>query len=277
MRAGAILTEMNENTIPLIDTHCHLTWGSFAADLDQVVERMESAGVSDAVVASTSLENSHQVREICLPRANLHPAAGAHPNDLPEDLERELAGIDDLLSSGEIVAVGESGLDYFRDRVPQEVQQRSFHRHAEMALERNLPLIVHIRDRDGRDDAFADVGDVLADHPGVRGVIHCYTGPQRFAERYLELGGLISFSGVLTFPKGENVRHVAAVVPLDRILVETDAPFLAPQKWRGKRNEPAYVVETARKLAEVRGLEETKIRRVTTENARRLFDLEMHS
>ncbi|MFH0945961.1 MAG: TatD family hydrolase [Planctomycetota bacterium] len=266
---------MNENTIPLIDTHCHLTWGSFASDLDQVVLRMGSAGVSDAVVVATSLENSRQVRELCLPRACLHPAAGAHPNDLPDDLDQELRGIEELLSSGEFVAVGESGLDYFRDRVPREAQQRSFHRHAELALERDLPLIVHIRDRDGRDDAFSDVGDVLAAHPGVRGVIHCYTGSRAHAERYLELGFLISFSGVLTFPKGENVRQVAAVVPLDRILVETDAPFLAPQPWRGKRNEPAYVAETARKLAEVRGLEETEIRRVTTENARRLFPLEI--
>ena len=267
---------MNEpaNSRPaLIDTHCHLTWGSFVGDLDEVVERMLTAGVSDAVVVSTDVENARQVREICRSRGCLHPAAGIHPNDLPEDLERQLIQLAGLLESGEFVAVGETGLDYFRDRVPADVQQAAFHRHAELAVQHDLPVIVHIRDRDGQDQAFTDVARVLAAHPGVRGVIHCYTGTVRHAQRYLDLGFLISFSGILTFPKGEVVREVAQAVPADRILVETDAPFLAPQPWRGKRNEPAYVTATAEKLAEVRGIELDRLRQITTENARRLFAL----
>jgi len=273
---------MNEPAIPLpalIDTHCHLTWGTFAGDLDEVVARMLAAGVLDAVVVSTDVENARQVRNICRTRSCLHPAAGIHPNDLPEDLDRQLDELSGLLDerdegdAGDYVAVGETGLDYFRDRVPPAVQRRAFLRHAQFAASRDLPLIVHIRDREGRNQAFEDVADVLSRQDGVRGVIHCYTGTAEQAERYLELGFLISFSGIVTFPRSEVVREAARSVPLDRLLVETDAPFLAPQPWRGKRNEPAYVTATAQALAELQGVGLDRLRRVTSENARSLFGL----
>ncbi len=260
---------------PLVDTHCHLVWDSFDDDLDDVVVRMEAADVAQAIVVATDAATARKAREICAGRGVLFPTAGIHPNDLPEDLERELAEVEDLLAAPgtPFVGVGETGLDYYRDSVSPARQRASFDRHAALATRLDLPIIVHIRDQDGRNDAYDDVAETIERHPGLRGVIHCYTGDAAHAERYRAAGFYISFSGILTFPKGDNVRAVAAVTPLERTLVETDAPFLAPAPWRGTRNEPSYVAATAARLAELIGVPEDEVRRATTENARRLFRL----
>ena len=263
---------MSAKATPLVDSHCHLTWDSFT-DLDAVCRRMRDAAVLQAVVVSTDASVARRAREICRGRDGLFPAAGVHPNDLPEDWEREFAEIEELVGEGGYVAVGETGLDYYRDRVPRQRQRAAFARHAALARAADLPVIVHIREQDGRLDAYDDVAAVLAEFPGLRGVIHCYTGDLAHAERYRGLGFHISFSGVITFPKGDNVRQVAAATPLAMTLVETDSPFLAPQPWRGQRNEPAYVAATAAMLAEVKGVSEAVVRRATTTNARRLFGL----
>lgn len=264
---------MDDSSFPLVDTHCHLTWESFDVDLDDVVRRMRAAAVTQAVVVATSPATARRARELCADRPELFPAAGVHPNDVPEDWEGAVAEIAALLDEGGFVAVGETGLDDYRDNVPAERQRRSFDAHARLAVERDLPIIVHIRDREGRQTAYDDVAEILERHDGLRGVIHCYTGDAAHAERYRAAGFFISFSGILTFPNGQNVRDVAAVTPLDRVLVETDAPFLAPLPWRGKRNEPSYVAATARRLAEVMEITEDEVRRATTANARRLFGL----
>ena len=264
---------MNDSRSPLVDTHCHLTWESFDGDLDEVVARMRAADVAQAVVVATDAATARRAREIAGAHDGLHAAAGIHPNDVPEDWAAAVDEIGALLDEGGFVAVGETGLDDYRDWIPPERQRESFAAHARLARERDLPLIVHIRDQDGRQVAYDDVATILEAHPGVRGVIHCYTGDAAHAERYRAAGFFISFSGILTFPNGGNVREVAAVTPLDRRLVETDAPFLAPKPWRGKRNEPSYVTETARALAELLGRPEDEVRRATTENARRLFRL----
>jgi len=264
---------MNDSRSPLVDTHCHLTWESFDADLGEVVERMKAADVAQAVVVATDPATARRAREIARSYDGLFAAAGVHPNDVGEDWKAHVAEVVDLLDEGGFVAVGETGLDDYRDSVPPHRQRSSFDAHARLARERDLPLIVHIRDRDGRQAAYDDVGEIIERYPGVRGVIHCYTGDAAHAERYRAAGFYISFSGILTFPSGGNVREVAAITPLDRVLVETDAPFLAPSQWRGKRNEPAYVAETARVLAELLDRPEEEVRRVTTENARRLFRL----
>jgi len=258
---------------PLVDSHCHLTWDSFDEDRADVLARMREQGVDQAVVVATSVENARACAALCEGRPGLYPTAGIHPNDVPADADAALAELDDLLHGGGFVAVGETGLDYYRDSTDPVRQQTAFRHQCRRALENDLPVIVHIRDQDGSQRAFDDVGDVIETFPGLRGVIHCYTGDVAHAERYLAAGFVISFSGILTFPKGENVRAAARFVPIEHTLVETDAPFLAPVPRRGKRNEPAFVAHTARALAELKGLSEADARRITTRNARRLFRL----
>jgi TatD DNase family protein len=258
---------------PLVDSHCHLTWPAFRTDLDAVVARCAEAGVRQVVVVATGAETAEEGARLCEGRAGLFPTAGIHPNDLPPDWPSEFARCESLLRGGRFVAVGETGLDYFRDDVAPATQREAFLAHAGLARDLDRPVIVHIRDRDGRWDAYDDVARVLADVPGVRGVIHCYTGDPAHAEAYLALGMVVSFSGILTFPKGENVRESARVVPLDRALVETDAPFLSPIPRRGERCEPSFVAHTARRLAEVKGVPEPEVRARTTATARALFRL----
>ncbi|MDJ0976260.1 MAG: YchF/TatD family DNA exonuclease [Planctomycetota bacterium] len=258
---------------PLIDSHCHLTWPSFDEDRDEVIARMKDEGVEQAVVISTTVEDARAVRALCEANPGLYPTAGIHPNDLPPALDEGLDEIEALIRSGGFVAVGETGLDYYRDNTEAPDQQRAFRRHCRIAVENDLPVIVHIRDREGSWDAYDDVATIIEEFEGLRGVIHCYTGDPEHARRYLQSDFVISFSGIITFPKGGNVRESALAVPIERMLVETDAPFLAPVPRRGKRNEPAYVVHTARAVAELKELSEADVRRITTRNTRRLFRL----
>jgi TatD DNase family protein len=262
---------------PLVDSHCHLTWESFHGEEDAVIARARAVGVEQMVVVATDPTSAAANAALCAGRAGLYPTAGLHPNDLPDPWEPSFAQIESLVRGGasgqQFVAIGETGLDYYRDTVKPDRQRQSFVAHASLARERALPVIVHIRDKDGRWDAYDDVVGVLREVPGVRGVIHCYTGDAAHAKAYLDLGFVISFSGIITFPKGENVREAARTVPLDRCLVETDAPFLAPIPHRGKRCEPAFVADTARRLAEVKGVPESDLRRVTTATARALFGI----
>lgn len=234
---------------------------------------MHEAGVEQAIVIATTLQDARRAASICDAHPGLYPTVGIHPNDLPEDLEADLEALEAMLLDGGFIAIGETGLDYYRDDTDPAAQQVSFRRHCELAVRTDLPVIVHIRDREGRVQAYDDVAEIIEAHPGLRGVIHCYTGDPEHAQRYLAAGFVISFSGILTFPKGGNVRESAAVVPIEQTLVETDAPFLAPVPKRGKRNEPAFVVHTARALAELHGLSEADVRRITTRNTRSLFRL----
>jgi TatD DNase family protein len=258
---------------PLIDSHCHLTWESFDGDHDAIVERMREENVAQAIVVATSVENAAECAALCERYEGLYATAGIHPNDVPVDLEPALAALDETVRGGGFVAVGETGLDYYRDWADPANQRRAFRHQAALAVENDLPVVVHIRDKNGRWDAFDDVGTIIEEFPGLRGVIHCYTGDPAHARRYLESDFVVSFAGVLTFPQGDNVRESALAVPIERTLVETDAPFLAPVPRRGKRNEPSYVAHTARALAELKGLSEADVRRITTKNARRLFRL----
>jgi TatD DNase family protein len=260
---------------PLVDSHCHLGWPELVGDLDGVLARMEAAGVGQAVVVATTPEDAPGVRALCAGRPNLFPTAGLHPNDVPADVDAALAAIASLHHGdrGTWVAVGETGLDYYRDRVERAPQQRAFAAQLRLARELDLPAIVHIRDKDGRWDAYDDVARLIEAEPGVRGVIHCFTGDGAHAERYLDAGFMISFSGILTFPRGENVRAAARAVPPERTLVETDAPFLAPMPHRGATCEPAHVALTCLAWAGLKGLGEAEARTVTAANARALFGL----
>ena len=251
----------------ITDTHAHLFWKSFDEDRAEVLTRAQDAGVDRMVIVGTDLETSRQSFELCADHANLFPTAGIHPHDADETPEEHLEAIATLCRREECVAVGETGLDYFKEFSPRERQRKSFRWHLELARELSKPAIVHCR------DAHEDTIELIREAPGVFGVMHCFTmGPEEMAP-YLEAGFYISFSGVVTYPKNDHNRRAAATVPSDRILVETDCPFPSPQGKRGKRNEPANVALTLASVAETRGVSVDELARQTTENATRLFSL----
>ncbi len=259
---------MSSAPLPLIDSHAHLYWSRFEEDRAAVLEHAAARGVQHIVVPGTNCETSLAARELCAGQPNLHFAAGLHPSDTAEDGEEARALIARLCAEPECVAVGETGLDFFHQNNPSAaVQEAAFRWHLELALQLDKPVIVHCR------DAHDETARCLADYPGVRGVMHCFTmGPDEM-QLYLDLGLHISFSGVVTYPKNDANRAAARAVPADRILIETDSPFLAPQPERGRRNEPAFVEHVLHTIAQERGVAPEVLAEQTTTNARELFRL----
>lgn len=251
----------------ITDTHAHVFWRDFEGDREAVLARAREAGVERMVVVGTDLESSRASFELCDGRPGLYPTAGVHPHDAAGAGPAVLEEIEALCRREDCVAVGETGLDYFKEYSPRERQRAAFRWHIELARRIAKPLVVHCR------DAHDDTVELLAEAPGVRGVMHCYTmGPAELPP-YLEMGFYISFSGVVTYPKNEANRAAARIVPEDRLLVETDCPFLAPQGKRGKRNEPAYVKLTLEHIAAERGVDAESFAQQTSDNATRLFAL----
>jgi TatD DNase family protein len=255
----------------MVDSHCHLTHPRLREETEAVLARAAASGVSVCVTIGTGVEDAIAARET----ARAHPGgvfvtAGLDPfssHAAGPRFDEALGALDELLRSGDFVALGEVGLDYHYDLDPRAVQRRRLERQLALARDLDLPVVIHVR------DAHDDRVSVLADHRGVPGVIHSFTGGPGEAERYLALGLCLAFNGVLTFPRAAEVRDAAARVPADALLVETDAPFLAPVPHRGRRCEPAFVVATAQALAAVRGVETEEIARITDRNARSLFRL----
>jgi TatD DNase family protein len=239
----------------LIDTHCHLDFTDFDPERDDIIARAHASGVSQMVTISTRVARLPKLLEIAEKYPSVFCSVGTHPNNADEELD---ITADDLVrlanSHDKIVAIGEAGLDYFYDTQKPEDQKTGLRRHIEAARITQLPLVIHSRSAD--DDMIA---------------LHCFSAGPELAKVGVELGGYVSFSGILTFPKSQDIRDIAATVPLDRLLVETDAPYLAPKRWRGKRNEPSYVVNTAEVLAEVHGISYERMAEITTENAFRCF------
>lgn len=251
----------------ITDSHAHVFWDSFDGDRDNVLARARAAGVTRMVVVGTSAETSRQAFALCAGRAGLFPTAGIHPHDAAEASPEDRAEVERLARSEECVAVGETGLDFFKEFSPRKDQLESFRWHLALARELDKPVVVHSRDAHE-----ATVG-LLGEFPGVRGVMHCYTmGPEELPP-YLEAGFHISFSGVVTFPKNELNRAAARAVPEGRLLVETDCPYLAPQGHRGKRNEPALAREVLACVARERGVALEALAQSTSANAARLFGL----
>lgn len=251
----------------LIDSHCHLdTFDS--GELDQILARASAAGVGEVVTIGTSMAQSAGLAALAERYAQVWCTVGVHPHNVGETPVAEASAIAALASHPKVVGIGESGLDYFYDTAPRDVQQASFRAHIQAARLAGLPLAIHARNAD------ADIGRILreewADGPFLF-LLHCFSSGRALAEAAIELGGYVSFSGILTFPKSHELRDIARAVPLDRLLVETDAPYLAPVPYRGKRNEPAWVTETARVLATVTGLQPEALAGLTTTNFRRLF------
>lgn len=252
----------------LVDSHCHLEYPAFEEDFEAVMARASAAGVGTMLTIGTTLSGFSHVRAIAEARNNVWCTVGVHPHEAgPEGVD----GPDKLIELSKharVVGIGESGLDYYYEHSPREAQRVNFRAHIAAARQTGLPLIVHTREAD------AETMDILEEEHAegtFGGVIHCFSASQTLAARALELGLLISFSGIVTFRKALEVQEVARTTPIERILVETDAPYLAPMPNRGKRNEPAFVADTAAFVAKLRGIETDELARATTDNFHRLF------
>ncbi|WP_064710588.1 TatD family hydrolase [Rhizobium bangladeshense] len=253
----------------LIDTHCHLDFADFEAERDEIVTRAHQAGVKQMVTISTRVRKLDGLLAITERYPSVFCSVGTHPNNAGDELDIQTEELVRLANAHEkIVAIGEAGLDYFYDTQKPEDQQTGFRRHIAAARITQLPLVIHSRSAD------EDMAAILTEEMGKGAfpfILHCFSAGPELAKAGVELGGFVSFSGILTFPKSEELREIARTVPHERLLVETDAPYLAPKRWRGKRNEPSYVVNTAEVLAETIGLSYADVARITTQNALRLF------
>jgi TatD DNase family protein len=268
----------------LIDSHAHLDSERYAGDRAAMLGRAWEAGIGAvlAIGIGDGPAEMHQALDICrqfngqpgMPR--LYASAGIYPHTTPEAGPAALARLDSLLAEPEVLACGEIGLDYYHQGAPHEVQRQGFIRQLEIAAARKRPILIHCRPKDGATDAWDDLFEVLEAHwrpTGLGGIMHCFGGGWDQARRSLDLGFLVSFAGNLTYPKAQPLRDVAARLPLDSLLVETDAPWLAPAPDRGKRNEPAFVARTAHALAGLLGVTDKEIAAATTKNFLRLFGL----
>jgi TatD DNase family protein len=252
----------------LVDSHCHLDFPEFAPELDAVVARAKGAGVGVCVTIGTKMSGFPRVREIAERFDNVWCSVGIHPHEAEVELLDSPAPLIEAAKHPKVVGIGESGLDYYYEHSPREAQKRNFRAHIAAARQTGLPLIVHTRDAD--DDTIAILREETARAP-FSGLVHCFTGTAALADAALEIGFSISVSGIATFKNSQALRDVIARVPLDRLLVETDAPYLAPVPVRGKRNEPAFVAHTAAALAMLKGESADALAAATTENFFRLF------
>jgi TatD DNase family protein len=252
----------------LIDSHCHLDFPDFAAELDAVVGRARGAGIARMVTISTRVRRHAEVLAVAERFADVYCSVGTHPHYAHEEPDVTAADLVARSRHPKVVALGEAGLDYHYDTSPRDAQERGFRTHIAAARQTGLPLVIHTRDADD------DTARILEQETGqgaFPAVLHCFTGGRDLADRAIALGLYISFTGILTFKNSAAIRAIAASLPADRILVETDAPYLAPGRFRGKRNEPAHVAEIATTLAECRGVSFDDIARQTSDNFFRLF------
>ena len=255
----------------LIDSHAHIQGKEYAGETEAVIARAHAAGVETIIAVGGAGDMSSNTEAIALAQAfaNVYATVGMHPHDAKDVGADELKSLKELASSPKVVAVGETGLDYYYNHSPHDVQRRVFAQFIHMAVETKLPIVVHER------DAAKEAEDFLrCEGAGkLRGVIHCFTGNYEAACAYLDLGFYLSFTGIITFKNAAALREVVRKVPLERMLVETDSPYLTPVPHRGKRNEPAYVRFVAETIANVKGVTVDEVARATTNNVRELFRL----
>lgn len=252
----------------LVDSHCHLDFPELAGDLEAVLDRARAAGVGLMVTISTRVRRFDEIKAIAEAHDNVFCSVGTHPHNAAEEPGVTADELIEIARHPKVVAIGEAGLDYHYDHSPRETQEKSFRTHIAAARETGLPLVIHAREADD------DIARILEEESRTGAfpfVLHCFTGGAELARRGVALGGYVSFSGVVTFKNAEALRDIAVSVPPERLLVETDAPYLAPEPLRGKTNEPAYVVRTAARLAALRGVSEAEMARLTTGNFFRLF------
>ena len=253
---------------PLIDSHAHLDFDRFDTDRSEVLERARLAGVDTVVTIGTTIQSSQRALGLAQEFDMIHATAGIHPLQVNEFDDHDWHLLETMWTLDEVVGIGETGLDYYYDTSNQERQRTLFKRHLDAAVQYDMPVIIHIR------DAFDDAFELMKMTEGrLRGIVHCFTGGVQECARSLELGMYISLSGIVTFRNAQALREAVPTIPSDRILVETDAPFLAPVPHRGQRNEPAFVVDTAKEVARLRGTTYEALARITRENTRRIFKL----
>lgn len=252
----------------LVDSHCHLDFPEFESDLEGVLARAAEAGIGKMLTISTRLDRFPKILEIAERHDNVWCSVGIHPHEAEHDPDVSVARLIELAQHPKVVGFGETGLDYFYEHSPRDIQQAVFRTHIRAARQAGLPIIIHNRDSD--DDTAAILTEEAAQGP-FTGLIHCFSASRQLADTAIKLGLYLSLSGILTFKKAEELRQIIADQPLDRLLVETDAPFLAPLPHRGKRNEPAFTALTAAKLAEIKGVGRDQLAQATTANFHRLF------
>lgn len=252
----------------LVDSHCHLDFPDFEGERDAIIARARESGVERMVTISTRVKQFDRIRAIAEAHEEVWCSVGTHPHNAAEELDVTAEDLVRLAGHPKVVAIGEAGLDYFYDHAPREAQARGLRTHVAAARKTGLPLVIHARDAD------ADMAAILEEETRKGAfpfVLHCFSSGPALAATGVKLGGYVSFSGILTFKKSEELREIARNVPRERLLVETDAPYLAPMPFRGKRNEPAYVARTAAVLADTIGVPGDEIARITSENFFRLF------
>jgi TatD DNase family protein len=252
----------------LIDSHCHLDFPDFAEDFDGVLARAAAAGVGAMVTISTRVREFRRYANLAERHANIWCTVGTHPHQAGNETDVTVEELVTLSAHPRCVGIGEAGLDYFYDKAPRDLQRKSLLIHIDAARRTGLPLVIHARDADD------DMAAILTEEMGkgaFKAILHCFSSGAALARTGVALGLYVSFSGILTFRNSQALRDIAAELPADRLLVETDAPYLAPVPHRGKRNEPAFVAHTARVLAEVRGLDIAALMELTAANTRRVF------
>jgi TatD DNase family protein len=251
----------------LVDSHCHLDY--FDKDIEEILARAREAGVGEMVTIGVRMAQAEKVKELAGRYPQVWGTVGVHPQNVGEAPLPEVGEIVAAADHPRIIGIGESGLDYFYDKDPRALQQDGFRRHIRAAQRAQLPLVVHARSADD------DIATILREEREEGGdfpfLLHCFSSGRQLAEKAMDMGGYVSFSGILTFPKSGEIRDIAKDVPKDRLLVETDAPYLAPVPYRGKRNEPSYVAHTAAVLAELHGMTPEAMAELTTQNFRNLF------
>lgn len=251
------------------DTHAHLDDGRFKEDQDKVIMRAKDAGVSLIVNVGYNLISAKNTVELTKKYDFIYGAVGIHPHDAKDANDNVLSRIKNMTKEPKIVAIGEIGLDYYYDNSPRDIQKRVFRRQIMLARELKMPIIIH--DRDAHQDVFDIVKEEKACEVG--GIFHCYSGSLEMAREVMKLGFYISFGGPVTFKNAHKLKEVAKEVPLDRMLIETDCPYLTPVPYRGKRNEPSYVLHTAKEIADIRGMNVDELAKITYENGKKVFGI----
>lgn len=253
----------------LFDTHVHLNDDQFKEDIEEVIKRAQEAGVSNMVVVGFDRATITRAMELIEKYDFIYASIGWHPVDAIDMLNEDLAWIEELSSHPKVVAIGEMGLDYHWDKSPRDIQKEVFRKQIRLAKKVNLPIVIHNR------EATADIVDILKEEhaEAVGGIMHCYSGSPEVAKECLDMNFYISLGGPVTFKNAKKPKEVAVEVPLDKLLIETDCPYLAPHPYRGKRNEPAYVKLVAEQIAELKGLTFEEVAVATNQNARKLFGI----
>jgi TatD DNase family protein len=248
----------------MIDTHCHLLDSSFDKDRKEVIERAFSEGISGIIDINVEPSSWESSLKLCEKYENIFCTIGIHPNDADKYTD-----FSNLLNNKKVIAVGECGLDYYRDYVSKDIQIKVFEKQLEIAISLNKPVVIHCR------QAEEDVYNILSKYKGVVGVIHCFSSSVEYAEKFLQIGFYLGIDGPVTYPKADVLREIVKKVPIDKILLETDSPYLPPQKFRGKRNEPLYIKFVAEEIARIKEIPVDSVTKTTDENAKKLFKFEL--